>query len=204
MSIRYFSNFPIMTYSLDSTTNDVADLRTNIFRRVNFREYVAQNAQLFYPYTIKESDLPEIIADKLYGSVDYYWVVTLFNNILDPVLDWPKPYNNFQSYIIQQYGSIAVAKNQVHHYTKTVSKTNSSGTSAETFIIDLDTYNALTSVVPESYSFPDGSSVSVSTTRAIVSSYEYEESINESKRAIKLLKPDYLPQVRAELAKLSV
>jgi len=205
MSIRYFSNFPIMTYSLDPSATEVPDLRTNIFRRVSFRETISENARLFYPYSVKESDLPEIIADKLYGSVDYYWVVTLFNNIIDPIIDWPKTYQNFQSYIINQYGSIAAAKNQIHHYTKTISKVNSVGNSTSaTYIIDLTTYNSLSSVVPQSFAFSNGSTVTVTTTRASVSSYAYEETLNESKRNIRLLKPDYLSLAKTELANLSI
>lgn len=204
MSIRYFSNFPIITYSLDPTSVDTTDIRTNIFRRVAFRETVAGNAKLFYPYTIKEGDLPEIIADKLYGSVDYYWIVTLFNNILDPVLDWPKTYNTFQSFIVLKYGSIANAKNKIHHYTKTVLKINSAGERSEqTYIIDEETYTSLTSVVPEVYTFPDHSTVTITTTRAIVYNYEYEETLNEQKRHIRLLKKEYLDQARTELSKLS-
>lgn len=204
MSIRYFSNFPIITYTLDPSATEVSDYTTNIFRRVSFRDSIANNAKLFYPYTIKDGDLPEIIADKLYGSVDYYWIVTLFNNIIDPVLDWPRSYASFQQFITSKYGSIAVAKNQIHHYTKTVTKTNSfGGTSTNTYVIDLDTYNSLTGVIPEVYAFPDGSTVTISTTRGIVYSYEYEETVNEDRRAIRLLKPEYLEQARTELAKLT-
>lgn len=204
MSIRYFSNFPVITYSLDPAATIASDLRTNIFRRVNFRDSISSNAKLFYPYTIKDGDLPEIIADKLYGSVDYYWIVTLFNNIVDPVLDWPQTYKVFQSFIVSKYGSLAVAKNQIHHYTKTITKTNSFGEkTVRTSIIDLETYNSLTSVVPVVYTFADNSTVTINTTRQIVYSYEYEESLNEEKRNIRLLKKEYLEQARSELAKLS-
>lgn len=204
MSIRYFSNFPIITYSLNSSTTGVTDLRTNIFRRVAFRDNIITNAKLFYPYTIKDGDLPEIIADKLYGSVDYYWVVTLFNKITDPVLDWPKSYGAFQSFIVSKYGSIATAKNQIHHYTKTVTKVNNFGERSEhTYIIDSETYNSLTSVVPVVYTFPDQSTVTITTSRDVVYTYDYEDALNESKRKINLLKKEYLDQARAELAKLS-
>lgn len=204
MAIRYFSNFPVMTYSLDPNAATATDFVTNIFRRVDFRSTVINNAKLFYPYTIKEGDSPEIIADKLYGSVDYYWVVTLFNNIIDPIVDWPKPYDVFQSYIADKYGSIAAAKTEIDHYTKTITKTNSFGeTSSKTYTIDLATYNALTSMVPTVYTFPNKSTLTIKTTRDIVYRYDHEETLNEQKRSIKLLKAEYLNQARAELAKLA-
>lgn len=204
MSIRYFSNFPYLTYTLDPTVSIPNDIVTNLFRRVSFRDQLSLDARLFYPYTIKDGDTPEIIAHKLYGSADYYWIVTLFNNIIDPILDWPKPYRSFLSYIISKYGSIAVAQNTLHHYTKTITKTNSLGdTTITTFTIDETTYNSLTSVVPDAYQLSDGTTVTVTTTRAQVYAYDYEHEVNESRRSIKLLKVEYLEQVRAELAKVS-
>ncbi len=152
---------------------------------------------------IKESDTPEIIAHKLYGSADYYWVVTMFNQILDPVLDWPMTSQAFDRYIQRKYGSIQVAKTTIHHYTKTITKMSSLGeSSSATTTIDQDTYNSLTSVVPVVYSFGSGYTLTVTTTRDIVHVYDYEFDLNESKRSIKLLKEEYLTQARAELARL--
>lgn len=201
---RYFQYFPLITYSLDSNDLTANDIVQNIFRRIGFLDSLKSDARLFYPYTIMEGDTPEIIAHKLYGDPHLYWIVTLFNDILDPILEWPKTYSQFDQYIRDTYGSVATAQSTLHHYTKTITKVNSQGfETSETFVIDVDTYNALTSVVPESYTLTDGSTVTVTTTRAIVNVYEYEQAMNEAKRQIKLLKVDYVPLATKQLESLS-
>lgn len=202
--MRYFSSFPYITYSLDSNTNPNVVV-TNLFKRIGFLSKITDSAKFFYSYSIKESDTPEIIAHKLYGRADYYWIVTMFNNIIDPLIDWPKSYLNFQSYIIAEYGSLAVAQNTTHHYNKIITKTNSAGDiSVVTDIVDADIYATLTSVVPDVYTFANGKTVSVLTTRELVSVYDYEYDLNEEKRTINLLKVEYLTQIATELKKLSV
>ncbi len=201
---QYFQYFPFLTYSLDSASISTDDIVTNIFRRVGFMDSIKNNSQLFYPYSIVDGDTPEIIAHKLYGDVNLYWVVTMFNDIINPVTDWPKTYAQFTQYITDSYGSIATAKTTTQLYTKTVTKSNSQGfETSEIFVIDLTTYNSLASVVPESYTFEDGSTVTVTTTRQIVSVYDYEENLNEAKRNIHLLKIDYLPLAKSQMESLS-
>ena len=162
-----------------------------------------QQRRLFYTYQVAEGDTPELIADKYYGSVKYHWVISLLNNITDPLLDWPKNYANLVAYIVEKYGSIAAASTQIVQYSMTQTKEDSFGnTSEQTYIIDLEKYNTLTSLVPVVYTFGGGGTVTVTTTRASLDAYTYEVALNESKRTIKLLKSDYLPQVVGELEQL--
>lgn len=203
MGIKYFSNFPYLTYTLNDGAQSPTVIATNVFRRVQFLESLKNDSQVFYPYTVKDGDTPEVIAHKFYGSADYYWVITLFNNILDPILDWPKPSQTFERYLIYKYGSIEIAKTTIHHYTKTIIKVNSlTGTTSRTYTIDKDTYDSLTSLVPEVYTFPHNT-VTISTERNIVYTYEYEQDANELKRNIKLLKQDYISRTRAQLETLT-
>lgn len=200
---QYFSYFPQITYSLDSSYVGTSDIVTNIFRRSAFIEALKTDVKIFYPYTIGDGDTPEIIAHKLYKNVHLYWIVTLFNDIIDPVMDWPKPYRQFESYIASKYGSTNIAKNTTELYIKTIKKVNSFGIETEQdFQIDLTTYNSLSSVVPQTYQFTNGSTVTITTTRATVSAYDYESQVNEAKRLINLLKIEYVPTVIRELETL--
>lgn len=204
MPSTYFTNFKFRGYTLNPNA-DPGDYTvvTDIFQRIKFRSNLLNNARVFYPYSIQDGDTPEIIAHKYYGSVDYFWVVTLVNGIVDPLRDWPKNYANFVGYLIDTYGSVAQAQSTIHHYTKTVTKTNSNGdTSSLTTIIDQTEYNTLSSVVPVVYTFSNGGTVTLNTTRAIVDAYTYEDQVNNDKRLIVLLKNDYLPQMRQELETL--
>jgi len=204
MPASYFSNFPYVFYSLnESSQPSEVNLVTDIFRRSAPIANLSKNSRMFYPYQIIEGETPESVAYRIYGSTKYHWVVTLFNNITDPLLDWPKDYKNLVAYIVDTYGSVAAANAGTHHYTMTKTKVDSIGnTSADTFIIDATQYATLVSLTPVVTTFSSGATVTVTTTRAIVDNYTYEVDLNESKRPIVLLQPENLPQVVSELESL--
>jgi len=204
MPSSYFTNFPLRTYTLNSSVAPGEyEWVTDIFRRAATVSNILQDREIFHKYVILEGESPEIIADNEYGSSNYHWVVTLINNILDPLLDWPKNYADLISYINEKYGSVAVASSTIHHYTMTVTKVDSLGhTSSETSIIDATRYAELSSVVPSVYTFSNGVTVTETTTRSTVDSYTYEIDTNEAKRNIRLIKSNYIPQVVAELEKI--
>jgi len=200
----YFSNFPYIGYSLNSSAQP-GELQwvTDIFRRVAPIRNLLKNTEIFYSYQVVEGETPEMLADRIYGSPKYHWVITLINNILDPQLDWPKDYAYLVRFIIDKYGSVAAASGSIHHYTMTLSKVDSIGNSSqETFIIDVEKYTSLTSLVPVVTTFNSGATVTVTTTRGIVDNFTYETDLNEEKRNIQLLQESFLPQIVAELERL--
>ena len=100
MSDPYFLNFPLRTYTLNPSPQvGEFDVVTDIFRRVAPIRNLLQHTLMFYAYEIQEGDSPELIAHKYYGSVDYHWLVTLMNNMMDPVLDWPKTNVDLDRYV---------------------------------------------------------------------------------------------------------
>lgn len=213
MALAYFEKFSLIGYNLNQNQKEqTVDIATNIFTRVtlyynneriDFRDFLRRNTNIFYKYNIKDGDRPEIIAHKLYGSADLYWFVTLFNNIIDPVLDWPKDYISFQRFIKSKYGSIELAKTTVHHYEKIITTTTSYGDSSQVVLpSDATEYATLVNMVPVVATLTGGPVVTQTTTRNIVYSYEYEETLNESKREISLLKKEYIGQVIRELEQL--
>ena len=52
------------------------------------------------------------------------------------------------------------------------------------------------------YTLKDGTTIQVSTTRDAKTYYEYEEELNESKRMIKILKPEFVNAVEEEFKSL--
>jgi hypothetical protein len=204
MSSAYFTNFPLVGYALHKT-GQPGEFQwvTNIFLRSAPVADLLKHNQIFYPYVIPEGYTPEVLADNYYGSVNYHWVITLLNNITDPVLDWPKGYSNLVRYIVNKYGSVASASGSIHHYTMTEVKTDSLGNSnTATYIIDQTKYNTLTSPTPVVYTFRDGNTVTVTTSRSTVDNYTYEVALNEAKRNIVLLQAQYLPQILSEFETL--
>lgn len=206
MSNRYFSQFPYLTYTLNGSDDITTDIVTNIFRRVALRTSMRDSASLFYDYLIKEGETPDILADRVYGSSDLYWVI-LFANIdkmLDPQLDWPYGAQHFERVLIKKYSTVSLANSTPHHYNKTLLRENSAGeTSTVTVEIDLTEYATLASVVPVVYTHADGTWVRLTTSRETISSYTYESDLNESRRSIKLLRPIYLSMVKDEMDTLA-
>lgn len=204
MPSKYFLNFPFRGYTLDPNAG-AGDyvVVTDIFKRIRFRQQLLANARLYYPYQIKDGDAPEIIAHKYYGSVDYFWIVLLVNNITDPLRQWPKNYPAFVQHIKDTYSSLENAQISIHHYEKIITKTNSANEISQNItVIDETQYNSLSAVVPVVYQFSDGSTVTVTTERRTIDCYTYEEQQNDLRRNIVLLKSEYLSQVTEELESL--
>jgi len=204
MPQQYFANFPFRGYTLDPNAG-VGDYVavTDIFKRVKFRNELLGNARLYYPYQIVEGETPESIAYKYYGSVDFYWIILLVNSIIDPLRMWPKSYAAFQKHIVAAYGSLVTAQTSIHHYEKIITKTNSNGETSQNITwIDKSQYDLITNVVPQVYSFGDGSTVTITTERLQIDCYTYEEQQNDGRRNILLLKSEYLSAVVAELESL--
>ena len=159
----YFSNFPLIPY--DSVGNGEFKLVTNLLRRVAIRSKVKSNTMIFDTYDVKEGETPEMLADKLYGSSDYHWIILYCNNVTDRYHQWPKNQNQFLAYINDKYSNV----DATHHY-------EISQTSGDTTIkINIGSDNT---------DYP---------TASIVTNFEHEEDQQDKLRSIRLLNPGYIP-----------
>ena len=133
-------------------------------RRVAIRSKIKVNTLFFDTYDVKEGETPEMIAHKLYGDSELHWIVLLVNNVTERYHQWPKNNNQFLAYINDKYSNV----DATHHY-------EISQTSGDTTIkIDIGTDNT---------DYPAAS---------IVTNAEYEESLEDEKRKIRLLEPSYV------------
>ena len=212
-------------YSLDNDNLEFKNVK-NIFTKIKFVREILENRDLYYPYEMKEGDTPEIIAHKLYNDPNRHWIVCFANQILDPYYDFPLSYESFKNYIVDKYGSESTAKTTLHHYeSQNIITTNKNGLiDSQTYTTELanNTYNFSTGEI-ESVSLPAilDIPVSMGTTTSIipdydninititnqtyylaVSCYEYENGVNEAKRKINLIKPEYVGSIETEFKKL--
>ncbi len=158
----YFTKFPYIIY--DSVGNGEFKIVTNLLRRVAIRSKIKVNTLFFDTYDVKEGETPEMIAHKLYGDSELHWIVLLVNNVTERYHQWPKNNNQFLAYINDKYSNV----DATHHY-------EISQTSGDTTIkIDIGTDNT---------DYPAAS---------IVTNAEYEESLEDEKRKIRLLEPSYV------------
>jgi hypothetical protein len=197
--MQYFETLPKVIYN-DPVLGQ--KLLTNLMARVSMMPQTLQNPLVFYPYDIQEGDTPEIIAYKYYGDSYRYWMVLFANQIMDPQWQWPIDNLTLDNYLSDKYPDTNV-DTTIHHYLKTVTSVdNTSRTSTITeTIIDLTAYNALARTT-RSYTLPNGSTVAVITDKSSVNIYDYEMSVNEKNRSIRLINAVYADQLEKEFQTL--
>ena len=213
---KFFNYYP-KTYYTSNNNSSSLDTVTNIIARFGFEDKLKENESAFYKYTIKDSDTPEIIADKFYGNVERHWIVLLFNNIIDPQYDWPLQSKTLIEYIDKKYSASGYANtantlvtglswaqniSHVQAYYKIITRTSADGTDImEKITVDANIYAniAATSI---SYTLTNASSSSQTVSKTTESYYDYELDLNEAKREIKLLKKEFVSEVEKEFRRV--
>jgi hypothetical protein len=211
---KYFNYFSKTFYTSDDDSPGL-DTVTNIISRFAFENSLKENSAAFYPYNIQESDTPEIIARKFYDNSERHWIVLLFNNIVDPQWDWPLKEKTLIDYIDSKYSANgaanttvqtgiawAMSTNNVQSYFKIITRTSFDGTETiEKLSVDANTY-ANVSASSTNYTLQDGTSITQTVTKETQSYYQYEVDLNEAKRTIKLIKPEFVPAIEKEFKKV--
>ena len=190
---RFFNYFPKTLYTSNNLTAGV-DTVTNIIARFGFES------------TLKNNDNPE-----------RHWIVLLFNDIMDPQFDWPLQYQPFIDYVNTKYSANNYADtantgvtglawsmnvNNVQAYYKIVTRTNFDDISiVEKLEVDANTY-ANVGASTTTYTLQDGSTITQKVTKETKTYYDYEQELNEEKREIKLIKPEFVPQIEKEFKKV--
>ena len=204
----YFNTFPLVIAS-DSKNNAI--LLTNLMARVEIIPSLLRNPLLFYSYDLKESDRPDIIADKYYNDSNKYWMIFYANEIMDPQWDWPLASKQFDAYLTNKYSEAAGGDNQVftyisstiQEYRKTITSYDSISltTTSKTIVVDLTTYNS-TIEGSTTQTFSSGASVTRTISKTAVSIYDYEIELNEAKQNVKLINSSYSNQLEKDFQNL--
>ena len=176
----FFETFPTVNY--DVKKNNKLETLTNLTVRFKIQEVLTNRTSIFYDYSVQEGERPDVIAYKYYNDASLDWIILLTNQIINPHFDWPLDYQSFTKYLRQKYGSVQTASDTTHHYEKIIQSQSVrfDGTiiPEKTVWVDEDTYNGL-----------DPSE------RKLITSYQFEEDLNEEKRTIKILDKRYITQV---------
>jgi Base plate wedge protein 53 len=171
--MSYFSQFSYLSYpSFEDPTKSV--FVKNILERVVLHVNPFDDRRVYYDYTIKDGDTPQTIATRYYGSVEYYWTIMLVNNIFDYNWDWPLNEKEFNSYIVDKYGSTSAAATSYLYYIK-------SNKDESQFVQVPQNLYDLTSEYTEGI-----------LTKYRLSKYDYENNLNEAKRKIKVIRKEYI------------
>jgi hypothetical protein len=205
----YFKTLPKI---ITPDQNGYPILMTNLLARASIVQELLNNPMQFYEYAIQEGDTPEIVAEKYYDDPFKYWIVLFSNQILDPIWEWPMSYNSLMQYIDSKYATEAqdagktpyeYVNTTVYEYKKIITTTDvytDTETVKEVSVTE-DDYNTL-SESTATYSIPGGTSCIVTITKSIVTLFNYEDELNESRRQIKLLNSTYAGEMEQQLKEL--
>jgi hypothetical protein len=100
----YFEEFPRFLYDFKYGDNDYrTSAVVDITRNIRFRRDILSNITLYEEYDIVDGETPEIIAEKIYGSAQYHWVVMLLNERFDYLSDFPLSETELVKHIHSKY-----------------------------------------------------------------------------------------------------
>ena len=148
-------------------------LMTDITKRVRFYDMVRKNNVLLDYYDVKSGETPEYIADTYYGDVNLHWVILLTNNITDFYSEWPMSVEKFEEYVYEKYADV----NDTHHWE----------------------FNQTSGDTTLTIEIPNDSANTIPVDAVEVTNYEYEDRLQQQRRRIRLIKPEYIPKIKQEL-----
>lgn len=163
----FFKNFPTISYAFGD--DEIERSIVNISARLKIAERIRQSVAVLHDYVVQDSERPDIVALKVYGSSDYTWLVLLLNNMLS-LYDWPLTSDEFDEYIRERYGSVNAAQYQTVYLTH------------DGLRVDAATWAQLPS-----------------TGRSTTNMYEVELQQNEDKRRIKIVPAEFAPILQREM-----
>jgi hypothetical protein len=168
----YFAKFPRIQYTNTANGNPVTV--TNILKRISARQALKENSTILEKYLIRGSETPESLAFDLYGDAELHWVILLVNEIYDRYHQWPMNVNQFQAYLASKYDN----PDGVHHYEIA----QSSGDTNVTINIGSDNSD-----------YPSAT---------LVTNFEFEEKLQDERRAISILAGNFISQFVKEYESL--
>ena len=180
----YFRQLPDLDYpSLKNDRTSAFDFEVvkNLFKRAVMREDIINDIVNFTKYSVRDDERPDQIAYDFYRDAGLDWVILTTNNIIHVRDEWPMGNQDFLTYLNGKYTSEELSN--IHHYeTKLITD------SRERTIQKAGLY------VPSDHSitYVDNGVVKTQSQIKQVTFLEHETNLNDDKRQINILKPEYL------------
>ena len=190
---NYFNKVPNFEYVSrlpDANISDYIPVK-NLFKKGALREDIFQDLTVFTKYKIINADRPDNVAFDFYGDSSLDWLVLACNNIVNIKTEWPMQQLEYDKYLLDKYGSYENV-NAVHHY-ETVEIRN-----RDNVIMVQKGLKVASDYSITYFDERDGGLVTKYPVKT-VTNYDYEESLQDKRRNIFLLKPRYLNIVLDDL-----
>ena len=160
--MSYFEKFPKIYY--DANADGKYKVMTDIISRVKIIDSVKQNILNFDYYNVKDGETPEMIAHKYYDDPELHWTILVVNDIIDYYTEWPMSVQKFEEFMKDKYAN----PQGIHHYE--ISQT--SGNTELVIDVGMNTTD-----------YPSATAIS---------NYTYEDRLQEQRRQIRLIQPQYM------------
>ena len=182
-NLRYPSFLPEKISSLD-----YVEVK-NIFRRVKLRDDLQNNFTLFNKYQIPMNARPDTVAESLYGSANFDWVVLTVAGILNVRNEWPLNNRDLYNYCLDKYDD---SLNSIKFFeTKEVKNTDGKLILPKGKIVD------------SNFTIPKPGEPTATINPVVgISNYEYETRLNEEKRNIFILREEFLQEFISDMRQI--
>tara|TARA_R100000030_G_scaffold51953_1_gene39086 strand:+ start:354 stop:1019 length:666 start_codon:yes stop_codon:yes gene_type:complete len=194
---NYFKQLPNFEYVSrlpDSKISDFIEVK-NLFKRGLLREDIFQNLAFFTKYKIRNNDRPDNVAFDFYGDSNLDWLVLVCNNIINIQTEWPMDQNDLDAYLLDKYGNYESLYSGIHHYETTEVRDNQN-------IVIVPEGLQVESDYQITFYDNDLETQVTKTPVKSVTNYEYENLIEDNKRNIFLLKPEYINVVKDDMEEI--
>ena len=180
----YFRQIPNLDYpSLRNDRNSAYDYQVvkNIFKRAVIRDDIFNEITAFTKYSVVGDERPDQVAYQFYNDSGLDWVILATNNIIHVRDEWPMGNQDFLTYLNAKYTEAELSN--IHHYETEIIR-DSNGT-----LIQPEG-----KTVPAGYTvnFLDNGSLRTESKLKSFSFLQHETNLNDSKRDINILKPEFL------------
>ena len=197
---NYFSQVPDFEYVSRLPNAKISDYITvkNLFKRVFLREDIYQNLTFFSKYSIKGEDRPDNVAYKLYDDSELDWIILMANNIINITNEWPLGQADFNRYLLEKYDDdYDKIYNGIHHYeTIEVKDSNNVVIVPEGLEVSEDFSTTY-------YDYFIGGLTTANNITRPITNFQYEENLENKKREIFILKPEYISVVLDDINDLN-
>ena len=194
MPAPYFRQVPDLEYVSRLPNAKISDYIKvkNLFKRGKLADDIFANLSFFTKYQIEGDDRPDNVAYKVYSDSTVDWVVLLSNNYINIQSEWPLLQNDFDRYLLDKYGTYEKL-NAVHHYETSEIKNVDGATITPAGLTVASDYSVTY------YDAATGQEVEKENTAVKVTNYDYESKIEDAKRNIYLLKPEYINIIKDDM-----
>ena len=180
----YFRQLPELDYpSLANDRKSAYDYQKvkNIFKRAVIRDDLFDEVVAFTKYSVVGDERPDQVAYNFYGDSGLDWVVLTTNNIIHVRDEWPMGNQDFLTYLNDKYTSQELSN--IHHY-ETLKVLDSLGRLIQKEGLFVESNHSIT--------FVDRGVSKTESRIKSVSFLQHEIDLNDKKREIDILKPEFL------------